>query len=170
MVIGQDSLPAVLNTGDTVQKVRVVLVESLANGKIGINIDQVPTRLIVDVSSSTVNPTRSSLLVEPVEPPWSGVPVAVSASIDIDINDCTEEVLKETLSTVVETRGTIGEVRIVKIVESLANLDGGIDVDLIVSSFYLWILSYSPSLHRYDPSSSLVGHLPNKGFGRRSSW
>jgi hypothetical protein len=87
----------------------------------------------VDVSSSTVDPTRSSLLVEPVEPPWSGVSVVVSASIDIDINNGAEEVLKETLSTIVETWGTVCKVWIVKVVESLADLDGGINVDLFIS-------------------------------------
>jgi hypothetical protein len=88
----------------------------------------------VDVSSSTVDPTRSSLLVEPVEPPWSGVSVVVSATINVDINNRTEEILEETLSATMETRGAVGEVWIVKVVESLADLDGGINVDLIVSS------------------------------------
>jgi len=91
----------------------------------------------VDVSSSAVNPTRSSLLVKPVEPPWSGVSVVVSASIDIDIYHGAEEVLEETLSTIVETRGTIGKVWIVKVVESLADLDGGIDVDLMSALFMI---------------------------------
>ena len=170
LVVAQSTLPAVLNTGDPVQKVRIVLVESPAYGQIGVNINQVSTRLIMDVSSSTVDPARSTLLVEPVEPPWTGVSVVVSTSIDIDINDGTEEVLEETLSTIVETRGTIGKVWIVKVVESLADLDGGIDVDLIVSSVHDRCMSYSPSHHKCDPSSSLVGRQPNKEFGRRSSW
>jgi hypothetical protein len=124
----------------------------------------------VDVSSSTVDPTRSSLLIEPVEPPWSGISVVISASIDIDVNDRTEEILEETLSTIVETRGTVGEVWIVKVVESLADLYGGIDVDLAISLGPSKSMSYSQGHHRYDPSSSLVGRQPNKEFGRRSSW
>ena len=96
--------------------------------------------------------------------------MVVSVSIDIDINDGTEEVLEETLSTIVETRGTIGKVWIVKVVESLADLDGGIDIDLIVSSVYFYSLGYSPSHHKCDPSSSLVGRRPNMECGQRSSW
>jgi hypothetical protein len=124
----------------------------------------------VDVSSSTVDPTRSSLLVEPVEPPWSGVPVVISASIDVDVNDRTEEILEETLPTIVETWGTVGEVWVVKVVESLADLDGGINVDLAISLGQLDSISYSQDHHKYDPSSSLVDRQPNKESGRRSSW
>jgi hypothetical protein len=93
LVVGQNTLPAIFQTWDTVQEVRVVLVKPPANGQVGIDIDQVSTRLIVDVSTSTVDPTRSSLLVEPVEPPWSSVSVVVSASIDVNINDGAQEVL-----------------------------------------------------------------------------
>ena len=100
----------------------------------------------MDVSSSTIDPTRSSLLVEPVEPPWSGVSVVVSATMNVDINDCTEEILEETLPTIVEAWGTVGEVWIVKVVESLADLDGGVDVDLIVSSVYHELLTKSPQV------------------------
>jgi len=56
--------------------------------------------------------------------------VIISTTIDIDINDGAEEILKKTLSTIVEAWGTVGEVWVVKVVESLADLDGGIDVNL----------------------------------------
>ena len=170
LVVGQGTLPTVLKTGNTVQKVGIVLVESPANGQIGVDINQVSTRLIMDVSSSTVDPARSTLLVEPVEPPRSSVSVIIPTTIDIDINDGAEEILKKTLSTVVEAWGTVGEVWVVKVVESLADLDGGINVNLIVSSVDHCTMSYSPSHHKYDPSSSLVGHRPNKGSDQRSSW
>lgn len=143
-VVVQNTLLALLQTWDSVQEVWVVLVVPPTDGQVGIDIDQITTRLVVDVSTSVVDPTRSSLLVEPVESPWSSPTVVVSVTdIDVDLcvrlrehesrkgaYDCTEEVLEKTLSTVVETRGTVGKVGVVKRVESLANLDRSVNVDL----------------------------------------
>jgi len=89
----------------------------------------------MNVSPSSVDPTRSSLVVVPVKSPWSGVTVIVSSSIDVDINidDCAEEILEKTLSTIMEARGTIGKVGIVKVVESFADFDGCFYVYLYIS-------------------------------------
>ena len=57
----------------------------------------------------------------------------VNTNLEGETYDCTEEVLEKTLSTIVETRGTIGEVRVIKVVESLPDLDRCLDIDLYIS-------------------------------------
>lgn len=172
-VIVQNTLLALLQAWNTVQEVWVVLVVSPTNGQVGIDINQITTRLVVDVSSSVVDPTRSSLLVESVESPWSSPSVVVSISdIDVDLRvrlwehesrkgayDCTEEVLEKTLSAIVETRGTVGKVGVVKRVEPLANLDRSVNVDLSLapSLTHQQILTRSPQvwsfIHPRRPST-----------------
>ena len=127
----------------------------------------------MDVSTSVVDPAWPSLLVEPVESPWSSPSVVVSVSdIDVDLcvrlwenesregtYDCAEEVLEKTLSTIVETRGTIGKVGVVKRVESLANLDRGVNVDLSLATSlaHQQVLTRSPQvwsfIHPRRPST-----------------
>lgn len=74
------------------------------------------------------------------------------------------------MSTVMETWSAVGEVRVVEVMESLADLDRSIDIDLTVSFINPTQFSYSQDHHRYDPSSSLVDRRPNKEFGQRNSW
>jgi hypothetical protein len=60
--------------------------------------------------------------------------------------------LKETGPTIVEARGTVGKVGVIKVVESLADLDRSIDVDEITAGVVL-----HPPPSTVDPTRGSVG-------------